>query len=484
MKPAAPKKPGTEPVANPDVMKGDHVFFKHAKGPHAAEVLATGKHGITVKHEDKPHRVKWEHVLGHKTRAPQTYNVLEEGEDGVLVKDAAGQRKYINVPPEARGEKMVLEKSFRSGADGGRLIIFAKAGPIKNRPGLSLQQKTDKNGKASKHWVRSQKPLPKADGAGAPDDATGHGPHNLKPGDHVSFQNGEHKGEGKVHAAGEHGATIHDAAGGEHRVRHEHINPPKPAATHEGLFDPQEIAALPTKVNQPVKTWEELQEKGAEGLEQFKEMLGKVEQSMGLKSGLKPGAVTEEQWNSDEGFLFIGSLKGAERAKEKVEADYNGDWSQLRDMVRATISVPTMDGVKDAIGHLKAAGIHLAQQPKDRFAKPTPEGYRDLMAIVQLPNGMLAELQVHVKAMTLAKTKGHKDYEVTRTLQGKYNEAEPSEKWNDADHRSFYESVKNQKDIYDEAWARAGSGNDEPNQKLTKSEQSGRIVLLMKRTTK
>lgn len=239
MKPAAarPAGAGAEPVPNPDVMKGDHVFFKHKAGPHAGEVLATGRHGITVKHQGKPHPVKWEHVLGHKTRSPQTYNVLEEGEDGVLVKDAHGQRKYLNVPPEARGEKMVLEKAF-SGDAGGRLIIFTKAGPIANRPGLSLQQKTDKNGKASRHWVRTNKELPKADHRMPPDAGAthGYGTHNLQAGDHVKFRNGEHAGEGNIHAIGEHGAIVHDKAGGEHRVRHEQITGHTPA---EGTTKPK-----------------------------------------------------------------------------------------------------------------------------------------------------------------------------------------------------------------------------------------------------
>lgn len=227
MRPAA--KP--EPVANPDVQVGDDVYFKHASGPQSACVKATGKHGITVHHAGAPHRVKWEHVLGHKKRAPQTYNVLDEGEDGLIVEDGAGMRKYLNVPPEARGEKMVLSKAFGGGP--GRIIVFAKAGPIANRPGLSIQQKTDKNGKASKHWVRTNKDLPKAGRAGASDEAgaaRGYGTHNLQPGDSVSFKNGEHEGEGAIHTIGEHGAVVHDAAGGEHRVRHEQITGHKPAA--------------------------------------------------------------------------------------------------------------------------------------------------------------------------------------------------------------------------------------------------------------
>lgn len=229
---ATPKKPGAkaEPVPNPDVVTGDEVYFRHPNGPHAARVLCTGRHGITVHHEDKPHNVRWEHVLGHKKRKSQKYDVVDEGEDGLIVKDAAGMRRYITVPPEARAEKMVLDKAFGAGA--GRLVVFAKGGPIANRPGLTLRTQTDKDGQQSKHWVRTNKELPKAHHNGAPEAgaAAGYGTHNLEAGDHVSFKNGDHAGEGKIHTIGEHGSVVHDGAGGEHRVLHAHITGHKPAA--------------------------------------------------------------------------------------------------------------------------------------------------------------------------------------------------------------------------------------------------------------
>ena len=207
--------PNKEPVSNPDVCVGDEVYFRHQAGPHAAAVTATGKHGITVDHGGKPHRVRWEHVLGHKKRAAQQYSVLEEGEDGIIVADQGGKRRYLAIPPESRGEKMVLGKSLAAG----RLAVFVKAGPIKNRPGLHVEQVTDKNGRVSNHWKRTQD-------AGA---AAGYGTHNLQAGDRVSFKNGEHEGEGAIHTVGEHGAVVHDAKGGEHRVLHHQITGHKPA---------------------------------------------------------------------------------------------------------------------------------------------------------------------------------------------------------------------------------------------------------------
>lgn len=349
---------------------------------------------------------------------------------------------------------------------------------------------TDKNGTQTKHWVRTTKELPKQKpGAGQqqPQQAPSH----------VAFKNGEHQGHGKVIASGEHGHTVQDAAGGTHRVPHETVThewhgdeAPDGApeqddkgATVEpsSLFDKESVQSLPDKVSQPAKSWDELVEKGTEGLDQFRGMMGKIQKAMGLKSGMKPEDITPEQWENDEGFMFIAPLKGEKRAKEKVESDYGGDWSQLRDIVRGTISVPTMADVKKALDNMKAAGLEIAQKPKNRFEKPTGEGYRDLMTFVKLPNGMVAELQIHTKAMTLAKEKGHKDYEITRSLQGKYGEAEPSDQWADEDHTKFYDAVKRQKQIYNDAWDKSNGTKPET---LIKSEQSDRLVLLFRRVQK
>lgn len=469
----------------PGVIPGDEVYVRGKTGPVAGSVVCHGKHGATIKIGEAQHRVPWRHVLGHKRRASLTYQIDEEGEDGMLVRDPQGRRHYVAIPPEAREEKMVI-KSLTGGS---RLVVLAKA--IAPRAGLTEKQVTDKNGVQTTRWVRNTPDMP------APE--LGH---------HVGFENGEHRGHGHVMAAGRDGVTVQGQAGGVHRVPHANVThrwegPGKPtasphpaaepqqaagasaAATGDALFAPGELDHLPAKVNQPHKTWDDLVKAGTEGLEQFRGQLGKVASAMGLKSGMKPEAITPEQWNNDEGFLFIAPLKGAKRAHEKVEADYGGDYSQLRDMVRGTISVPTMGHVKQALAHIKEAGLELAMKPKDRFAKPTNEGYRDLMTFVKLPNGMVAELQIHVKAMTLAKEEWHAYYETTRSLQAKYNEDAPSDKWRDEDHTKFYDALKAQKDIYGKAWQRAiGSPDDAGQQQgaetMQKSLGCSKMVIVLR----
>lgn len=477
-----PEKP-QDPEPRPGVEVGDHLYVHHKGQPCTGRVVSHGRHGVTVDIDKQHHKVKWDKVLGHKQRAQQRFSVVDQGEDGMLVEDAQGRRRFIGVPNESKEDPMVTKSAAAR-----PVLLFTKSAPSTyvGGPGLQKKQVTDKNGVQTTRWVSVDRGGPPA-----------------QKGQHVGFENGEHKGHGQVVAAGRRGVTVKDAAGGEHRVHHEKIThhwqgegspnqsphqtdegKPSQPAGGDALFDQAHVDSLPDKVNQPVSTWEDLVKHGTEGLGQFKDMMGKVQQAMGLKAGMKPEDITPEQWENGDGFLFIAPLKGEKRAKEKVEADYKGDWSQLRDVVRGTISVPSMGHIKQALGHLKSVGIELAQKPKNRFEKPTGEGYRDLMTFVKLPNGMLAELQLHVKSMTLAKEKGHKDYEITRSLQGKYNEGEPSDKWSNEDHSKFYDALKRQKEIYTEAWNKANGSANLGDGKLIKSDQSTTLKLFFRRVSK
>ena len=89
---------------------GDDVYFHKAGKPVSGKVLCAGKHGCTVEHEGAQHKLKWENVAGHKKRAPMRYKVVEEGEDGIIVEDDNGNRRLVSIPPEARNERLKLDK--------------------------------------------------------------------------------------------------------------------------------------------------------------------------------------------------------------------------------------------------------------------------------------------------------------------------------------------------------------------------------------
>lgn len=497
--PTKKPKPGDKKaVEAPDIERHDEVYFRHASGPMVGRVLARGEHGCTIEADGKRHKVKWDSYLGHKVRVRQEVKVVDQGDDGMLVEDRSGRRRFIRDSMDQPAEEPGLTKPVTMAkALPTPVVLFTNATPadlvkamgggkrVAGGAGLSLQVVTDKGGHQTKRWKKTgtDQPGEKRHAAAEDGGKVQHGQHNVKNGDRVSFKMGTLSGKGQVVASGAKGATVKDAEGHPHKVtwdqiaehasggredRHETPEAQSEAKSKDakakakakpgagdGLFDPSDVASLPRRTAQPVKSWDELVTKATEGLVQYKEALGKVADTLGLKTDAKPADLEGDAAAGGEGYLFVGSLKGEQRAKQKVESEYDGDYSQLRDMVRATIAVSSMDEIRAAVAAVEAAGLTLAQKPNDRFANPTPEGYRDLNTVVKLPNGMVAELQYHLKPITAAKAEGHADYEISRTLQAKYGENAPSDAWSDEDHGEFHRAVQRQRQIYDAAWKKA-----------------------------
>lgn len=496
---------------------GDEIYFHAGGKPTSGKIVCHGKHGATVKDDTGTHhKVKWEGVLGHKTRITPAMNVVDQGVDGAIVEDENGRRGYVHgFQPEAPEEPAPTQSNGFEML-GKALVLFAKAGPLKGKAGLHLEDRTDKTGRHSKHWVKGQEAAPaprqaaKQEEPAAPKQPAQ--AEAVKPGQSVAFSvDGESK-QGEVVAVGKDGATVKDADGQEHRVYHKELQPAEPKAEDKAssqpssaediaraLFNTSEIDKLPKKAVQPVDSWEQLSEKAPEALEQFKGMLEKVAVNLDLVQGKRPqshhiavldeankaaqenrnvNTVPEEDymlpddWDNDKGYLFMGPLKGEKRAREKVEADYDGDWSQVKDMVRATIAVPMVVQIPKVLDELKKAGIELAQQPKNNLVKPLPGGYRDLNLIVKMPNGLLAELQIHIKPMTRAKELGHEHYETKRSLDAKYHGKgllHQREQWDEGDAGKYDEAMATQEKFYGDAWKQGTGGGKETDAPMTKA---------------
>lgn len=109
-------------------------------------------------------------------------------------------------------------------------------------------------------------------------------------------------------------------------------------------------------------------------------------------------------------------LKGRERAGAKVKNDYAGVASRLTDIVGGTLLFDTVEQVVAAYkAIIQDKAVYKA---KNRFEKPTSDGYRDIMMVVNV-GGHLCELQLNTHAILDAKEKGlgHKLYEITRELE-------------------------------------------------------------------
>lgn len=222
---------------------------------------------------------------------------------------------------------------------------------------------------------------------------------------------------------------------------------------HVSVLSSEMVAGLPTEVTQPVNTWDELNAMAQTGQWQLRGALQSVADRLGLRTDLfKPKQMTPKDIASEDGFLFMGRLKAFDRASAKAEGEYGGRYDKVLDIVRATIAVKSVDDVRRAVDAMYDSGIKFAKVPKNRFDKPTDMGYRDLLGIVKLPNGMMAEVQFHVKAMTAAKTVGHKDYVVTTELRRKYKTDGPTATWSSANVQTYGSAQRRQKEIYDRAW--------------------------------
>ena len=129
--------------------------------------------------------------------------------------------------------------------------------------------------------------------------------------------------------------------------------------------------------------------------------VGGTVRSVGLKS---MGRSVEKLWTDTENGL-LGQPQG----------------SDVLDLLRTTIVVdnesqiqPTIDLLTKKFGRVKK-GVKRLFRIKDRFAKPL-NGYRDILTNVQLPNGLVAEIQINVPTMITAKNTGHVVYAMSRVL--------------------------------------------------------------------
>jgi len=150
----------------------------------------------------------------------------------------------------------------------------------------------------------------------------------------------------------------------------------------------------------------------------------------------------------------IAPPKGEKRAEEKVTDKFGGNWSMLSDIVRATVVVPDLSDMPKTLEALRPElekhGWSIAEV-ENKFADPTPAGYRDVALKLQSDDGHVSELQVNTAAMWHAKeTAGHGMYEEYRSIK----EKDPTER-SDADNQRANDLEKQMSELYDEAWSRS-----------------------------
>lgn len=161
-------------------------------------------------------------------------------------------------------------------------------------------------------------------------------------------------------------------------------------------------------------------------------------------------AAVENAINSSGDKFIIGPIKTADRAEKKVNADYGGDWSRIKDLVRGTYLTDSPESARQLLEKLRKQ-LDVVDV-KDKFTKPTIAGYRDMNIVVKMPNGHLTELQINVRSMLKAKAQAHDLYAQEQVLERKHDsgqELSPEEK------ERLHRLIEQQKAIYEPAWEKA-----------------------------
>lgn len=329
----------------------------------------------------------------------------------------------------------MMQKSLANQKSTMPIVLFFKSGPLSGRPGLRQERRTDKLGRSINRWVRAGED-PKAERKKAAPEAP----------------DAQRAGQAGDQARQRPGA----ASGGDPHVA---------AVDLARRILPDEKYAHLGKVKaQPIADPVALFSKAKSTLDSLKEWLDK-DKGLAVLLGYStmpkaPEDVTDKEWAQHKGLLFIAPLKGQERAGEKVKADYAGDWTQLTDVVRCSLVAENLHDVERLVKALEKNGFKPARTPKNKFTAPTPQGYRDFNFIVEMPDGLLAEVQINIKDMMKAKNAGHHYYEVTRKIEDKYKAAgkvKPNgdndfDQWDPADLTEWNVNDDKQRKIYGRAW--------------------------------
>lgn len=497
-------------LAKPGIEVGDQIYFECKTGPRAGRVCSKGKHGCVIDCDGERHNVRWGSILGHKQRSAQRFTILDEGEDGVIVEDASGQRRYLSIPPNTGGDEddFQMSKSFNLG---GRVVMLLKAGkgsvPYAGRPGLRKEPITDKLGRRSSRWKSVGQDAPQEQRRAAQNGTSGNSmqrpaqqPHEaagrFNAGDKVHFTAGDFSGTGEVIGTpGADGAYVKDSSGRVHQVRYDEISPQpgeKERGSSKPFFEENDIAHLPASKDyrhDAFSSWEEAIKVAPETREQFHSILKGIASTMGIEEVTgNPDEMSDEMIDSDKTYMFMGPIKKQDKSTNKVNTDYNGDWGQLKDLVRATIAAKGVEDVRKVLAGLREAGIEIPMRPKDNMTKATKDGYRDINMILLAPNGVPVELQIHVKEITRVKSQMHDYYNKNITLKRENGNKDISE-WNEEDRAEFMKNRAIQNDVYGRAWSKVpGAGvtmiaddAEQQQQSLQKSLVSNMIMFLKER---
>ena len=153
----------------------------------------------------------------------------------------------------------------------------------------------------------------------------------------------------------------------------------------------------------------------------------------------------------------LADLKGVKRSFEKIRDDYAGDPTQIKDLVRGTIEVQSLQQAEAVLARISERFFLLPRGQRNllRADVDPVDGYRDAK-FNALVDGHVVELQVNVPSMLKAKKQVHGAYEARSKIErdSKGRERTPAEQ------AEIDRLNAEMKAVYDAAWTEATSSRN------------------------
>jgi hypothetical protein len=159
-------------------------------------------------------------------------------------------------------------------------------------------------------------------------------------------------------------------------------------------------------------------------------------------------ALTTKLAADSGGKAELAPLKGRDRAEKKIRNDYYGDASRITDLARSSVVFKTMKEVRAALAEVQSTQRTI--RIKNRFDQVST-GYRDILINLQMPNGHIVEMQIHLEAIiTVKQGLGHQLYVQEDSIRD--NAKKQGRKLTAAENRQINDIERRMNKLYDDAF--------------------------------
>ena len=140
-----------------------------------------------------------------------------------------------------------------------------------------------------------------------------------------------------------------------------------------------------------------------------------------LQTDIRAGLAVRDKWmESPKGAcVIVAPNKKEVDSIKKVKNRLGGNVSELNDLVRGTVAVPSFDDAQSAydsiVAEAEERGWQIVEQ-SDNITKPKGGGYRDINLRIRAKNGHVVEMQINTAAMLKVKDQAHDMYKVARKI--------------------------------------------------------------------